>query len=133
MRFALGVVVAVLAVGCVTPYGPSGFMGGYLDRQLGPDRFQIEVSGNAYTSKWTLEDYFHRRARELCVAHGFAEYVFNREVSYENYEGPSQSTTKWTRGGAETTTRPGLSYSKSSVDGFVQCHGVAEARAKPLQ
>jgi hypothetical protein len=60
-RFAL-----VLAIGCVTPYQPHSFTGGYSDRSLGNGRHLIVVNVNAYTSRLTAWSYLYRRANELC-------------------------------------------------------------------
>ncbi len=64
----VAVFIALLSA-CAAPYGAKGSkwqVGGYQDKPLGPDRYAIEVEGNGYTSHETLEDYFHRRAKELC-------------------------------------------------------------------
>lgn len=67
--------MALTLAGCVTPYQPRGFSGGYVDWPTGPGRHHIEVNGNGYTSSSTLRYYFHRRAMELCSFEGFNGYV----------------------------------------------------------
>lgn len=55
--------------GCAVSYikkGTGAFMGGYDDRQISPNQYAITAEGNAYNSYETLEEYFHRRASELC-------------------------------------------------------------------
>jgi hypothetical protein len=64
-------------VGCAhspTPYGPLGDDGGFRDFPIAPGRFHIEVRGNSRTSEFTLEQYFHRRADELCRGAGFQSH-----------------------------------------------------------
>lgn len=40
--------------------------GGYIDRQLSEQEYEIQVRGNQYTDHALLVEYFHRRAAELC-------------------------------------------------------------------
>lgn len=120
-RMRVWMVAVLLFAGCVTPYGSAGLMGGVRDRQISADTFQIEVNGNGFTSSWTLEDYFHRRAKELCVQAGFADYEFQREVGSTSQLTGAKSTTEIRNGRAETTTRMGPTVTRSSVNGFVRC------------
>jgi len=39
---------------------------GYTERQIAEGSYEIQVRGNVVTTYPTLEDYFHRRASELC-------------------------------------------------------------------
>jgi hypothetical protein len=64
-------VSVVLLSGCVTPYQPMGFAGGYRDTEVAPGIIRIEVRGNAFTSVQTLESYFHRRASAICHPHKY--------------------------------------------------------------
>lgn len=65
MRAAI--IIAVLA-GCVTPYQPMGFSGGYEETPLGSDTYVVHASVNGYTSQGTAVQYAYRRAAELCPA-----------------------------------------------------------------
>ncbi len=60
-----------------TKYGSSVEQGeGYIDRKIGDNKYEIQVTGNANTTYYTLENYFHRRAKELCK---FRPYDYNTE------------------------------------------------------
>lgn len=68
---------ALALVGCAhnpTPYQPLADAGGYRDFEISPGHFHIEVHGNGYTSEFQLEQYFHRRADELCRGAGFKSH-----------------------------------------------------------
>jgi len=74
--FALAVSAAVLgACETATPYQPLGApnehaSGGYFDRQIEADRFQVGFKGNDLTSRETVERYLLYRAAELTLSHG---------------------------------------------------------------
>ena len=67
--------VAMLSVGCATPYQQMDRMGGYADAQLAARVFEIRFVGNGYTRRTTVEAYAMRRAAEVTVSHGFAGFV----------------------------------------------------------
>ncbi len=62
-------IIAVVA-GCAkpTPYGPA-YAGnpGYSEHAVGPDRYELQVTGNSSTKYTQLESHFQRRAIELCI------------------------------------------------------------------
>lgn len=62
-------------VACVTPYQAKGARGGYQDEALGDGTYMLTVAVNRYTSLARAYIYFQRRARDLCVEHGFRSYV----------------------------------------------------------
>lgn len=51
-----------------TEYGSTPAQGeGYMDRKIGENKYEIQATGNQSTQYHTLENFFHRRAKELCV------------------------------------------------------------------
>lgn len=51
-----------------TPYGPAtngGF--GYVDREIAPKHYEIQVRGNEATTVEMLQSYFHTRAKYICL------------------------------------------------------------------
>lgn len=69
---------ATLALGAcetTTPYQPlqkgTAVSGGYTDRALEPNRWQVSFSGNSLTDRRTVETYLLYRAAELTVAQGY--------------------------------------------------------------
>lgn len=75
----MGAAAAALTslAGCetATPYQPLNAQhasaGGYSDRQIESNRFMVEFSGNAVTSRETVERYLLFRAAELTLAQGY--------------------------------------------------------------
>jgi hypothetical protein len=72
---ALLLLAALLLAGCQTKYQETGLTGGYKDKQLGPDRYQISASGNGYTSEQRIADMMMLRAAELTLQHGYARFL----------------------------------------------------------
>jgi hypothetical protein len=63
--------VLLLFSGCATSYHPIGLTGGYSDKQLAPDTFQVIFSGNGYTSDDRARDFALLRVADLVSQHGF--------------------------------------------------------------
>jgi hypothetical protein len=74
---AVALVLAAGLAGCVspTPYQPllRGHMaqGGYSETRIEPDRWRVTFSGNAVTSRETVEGYLLYRAAELTLQNGY--------------------------------------------------------------
>jgi hypothetical protein len=77
---ALAALGATLA-GCMTaaPYAPRrpGQATGYTDRELAPGRFRVTFTGNAETSRDTVENYLLLRAAEVTLASGGTHFLFD--------------------------------------------------------
>jgi hypothetical protein len=74
-RLGMLVLAAALVAGCQTKYQETGLTGGYKDKQLGPDRYQISASGNGYTSEQRIADMMLLRAAELTLQRGYARFL----------------------------------------------------------
>lgn len=71
----VGLALGMLSACAQTPYAPARENGeGYRDKQVGLNRWHIEIDGNSRTSEATMARYFHRRARELCDGSQYAYY-----------------------------------------------------------
>ncbi len=84
----LSILLIIALAGCLSavPYAKKGtrfYAGGYEDRQLGSNHYAIEVEGNGFTSYELAEQYFHRRAQELC-----ARTKYRHEWKRTTIEGP---------------------------------------------
>jgi hypothetical protein len=96
---------ALLLAGCETetPYRPAvghGFNngGGYSDRQIEANRFQITFSGNTVTSRDTVEKYLLYRAAELTVQHGDDYFILadrNTDKQTRTYATPGPYGGPW--------------------------------------
>ncbi|HEY8084461.1 MAG TPA: hypothetical protein VIE69_02525 [Methylophilaceae bacterium] len=56
----------LLVTACSTSYGPRGATGGYDDKELEPGVYKITSVVNAHTPKEKAEEYWNKRASELC-------------------------------------------------------------------
>lgn len=67
--------VVLMLSGCATGYGPKGFGGGYSEVQLNARTFQVNFSGNGWTSMERAHRGALHRAAELTAARGFFGFV----------------------------------------------------------
>jgi hypothetical protein len=78
MKSKLLMMIAPAALaGCMmnpTPYQPIAYAGGYKDTHIRDNVYYITFKGNGFTDSGTVVQYFHRRAKELCVEKGFRDY-----------------------------------------------------------
>ena len=91
-KFALVMSVIVLAA-CGETYGPAGFTrmltgGGYRDRQLDNQSWEIEYSGANYNYNFVY-DAAVRRSAEIAKSHGFPYFTVDKigDNSVPNYSG----------------------------------------------
>ena len=90
------VIGALLAftTGCATPtpYQPVSSAhparGGYTDRKLADDRYEVTFAGNMLTTRQRVEDYLLFRAAELTLEHGYdwfqvIDHEMDREIRRE--------------------------------------------------
>lgn len=67
----LSTLVAVMMVGCATPYGRMGFMGGYEDLRLDETTFRVSAIGNGFASQDRVLGMVHLRCAEVTVENGY--------------------------------------------------------------
>lgn len=82
--------------GCATGYGPSGFGGGYSEVQLNARTFQVNFSGNGWTSMERAHRGALHRAAELTSERGFFGFVIVNQVvdvATSTYTQPINCTT----------------------------------------
>ena len=103
-KLSIAVLVALL-MGCATPYQSRGLSGGYKDKETSPGVFELSFIGNGVTSFSKVEEYWHRRAAELCPN----GYVV---LSMDD-----------TSGSATTSAAVGSTYVPVSVS-YPQMHGI---------
>lgn len=80
-RLAALAALAFTLAACETPaaYAPrlTGMSTGYTDRELAPGRFRVTFTGNAVTSRDTVENYLLLRAAEVTLASGGTHFLFD--------------------------------------------------------
>jgi len=75
-----------------TPYQPMAYAGGYRDTHIHDNVYYVTFKANGYTDTGTTVLYFHRRAKELCIEKGFANYRVLSEKDSSNFEAFYAST-----------------------------------------
>lgn len=134
VSFIFIAIVAIVLLGCATPYQRVGFTGGYSETQLGDNIFQVSFRGNGYTSRERASDFALLRSAELALEHGFRYFVIiesKQEAKIETYTTPPTSYTtgsaygygNYAYGSATTTTYGGQTYfiSKPRATNTILC------------
>jgi hypothetical protein len=70
--------LALAACGTPTPYAPANGGYGYGAQRVEDGRFRVSFSGNALTSRQTVENYLLYRAAEVTLAEGGDHFVIVR-------------------------------------------------------
>jgi len=86
LKIAILVALGAALGACATPYQPNGLRGGYKDTHLHDNVYYVAFGGNAWIDKGTAVQYFHRRAKELCVEKGFSNYRVLRESDSSQWQ-----------------------------------------------
>lgn len=88
IRFTIATFIVLLLSACAaaTPYqADGGFwgngLGGYKDKKLADKRYWIRFIGNGFTELNTVENYWHRRATELCNS---AQFKADMKSGYQS-------------------------------------------------
>lgn len=74
-RLAIALTLAVVVIGCSTPYQSQGFRGGYSDTRIDSNTELISFKGNGYTGHEKVETYLLRRCAEVTLANGYDYFV----------------------------------------------------------
>jgi hypothetical protein len=106
------VMAFLLIAGCATPYQRMGFSGGYKDGHIRDNIYFVEVSTNAFTDQTTAAQYFHRRAKEVCLENGYRDY---------KVQGERDTSTAYATGGYGGGAISVSSMNKPGFAGYVEC------------
>src|SRR5688572_4922432 len=79
--------VVVSLIGCATGYGEYGWTGGYKEKPIGENKFELTYHGNGATSKAAVSEYWHRRAKELCNNGEYSSEFLDTQsnIAYSQY------------------------------------------------
>ena len=131
--------LAVLTVGCATAYQPHGLSGGYSERQLSANTFQVRFNGNGYTHWDRARDFALLRSAEVTLQSGnrFFAIVDSAEHAYRlSHTTPVTADTQLNGtvsnsgpgtaniDGTATTTYSGgqtITFVKPSLDNYIVC------------
>tara|TARA_B100001029_G_C14722829_1_gene266073 strand:- start:52 stop:480 length:429 start_codon:yes stop_codon:yes gene_type:complete len=74
------VVTLILLTSCATPYQNKGFRGGVESLRVAEKVWEIDASGNAYTSESKIRDFVLLKAAEIGMDNGFEHFnIFYNE------------------------------------------------------
>lgn len=80
-----GIFALLLSISaCATTYGPYGHetvYGGYMDEEVGKNKFTVSFYGNNFTGLGTTRSFAFKRVREFCEERGRSDYNI---ISSEN-------------------------------------------------
>ena len=84
IAMALGLMMALTAASCATPYQKMGGMGGggYVERQLDANTFVVRFQGNSYTAREDVDACLLYRCAEIAVQQG-GDYFVLVEHDYD--------------------------------------------------
>ena len=94
--FALIIAMSSGLLGCATPYGETGWSGGYESNWLAPDVLAVTVRGNGYTSDQTVKEHALLQAAERAQQFGFEYFttISNEDRGkLQTYYSPPTATT----------------------------------------
>jgi hypothetical protein len=111
MKYFLVIIFTSALFSCATGYHKKGFSGGYWERKMSNNMFEVGFRGNGYTSSETVNSYFKRRCAELTLKSGFSHFVLLNERDKTSYHSTGQTT----RGTANTYSG-GLTYSETTTN-----------------
>lgn len=60
------VLLPLLFTACATPYQASGALGGYSEKKIADNKYELQFLGNKYTDMNVIHEFWSRRASELC-------------------------------------------------------------------
>jgi hypothetical protein len=120
------IALVFVATGCVTPYQPTGWAGGYSETEEAEGVYLIRVDGNGFTDADTLLEYAQRRGTELCRHDGFPLMVLLNTRDHARTERTASTytaTTRQTYLGSETTIteNPGIAFTKHVLTARAVC------------
>lgn len=59
-------ILCLLTTACASGYKQYGWNGGYKEQQLSENMYEVTYLGSATAPQDTVNEYWHRRAKELC-------------------------------------------------------------------
>ncbi len=74
--------ITLFFVGCATTYGPKGAKGGYSEKQLNENTFEVTFEGNERNTADQIRNYLTYRCAELTLEQGLSHFLIVEDASY---------------------------------------------------
>lgn len=87
------VVGALLLGGCATQYNKYGFLGGYEDRAVEDNIFEVAFAGNAFIDEKKAEDFALLRCAYLTIENGYRYFIVSDKIAQKVYFGTKPTIT----------------------------------------
>lgn len=112
------------ALGCQTTYGPAGIEGGYKEKWLGGDGYEIRMSKLDFDTDARLDAMLRRRAAELALEQGKRYFEVKAQQSRG---GPPIGLPRWRKIQVELQDEPGP-VSSDAVQVVLETDEIAHGR-----
>ena len=120
-RLVVGIsILLILALSsCATSYGPLGPTGGYYDKKLGNDTYDVAFKGNPLVSEAQIRDLLLIRCAMITMEHGHASFVVWADSSFSDVK-TNRATREqpWKEGSSsinQATVNPDVSVDTEQV------------------
>lgn len=72
----------LIILGCATAYHPKNLLGGYEDREVSPNIFEVKFTGNQHTRVDKIRYFLLFRCAELTLENNFSNFIILSDNSY---------------------------------------------------
>lgn len=84
LRFTLVLSCILLLLGCAATYGPMNAHGGYTQKQINENTFEVSFEGNQYNTLEQVRTYLLYRCAELTLEQGLTYFLIVQDLSYSD-------------------------------------------------
>jgi len=112
----------IALMGCATTYHPLNLLGGYEDREISLNTYEIKFTGNQHTTGKIIRDYLLYRSAEITLQKQFTNFIILSDKSYSRKlindaeKGEPYTHRVSLSGGHVTVVNPEFDVSTSSED-----------------
>ena len=114
--------VNLVLIGCSgTPYKPYDAVppaGGYTDKKLGDNLYEVRFHGNGNSKIETVVEYWNRRALELCP-HGFV--ILKKDETVSKTKTPDTVSVQMENAAPVVSYQDGYPMEIPDVQGVIEC------------
>ena len=82
IKFGLGFSIILIFTGCASTYGPRGSMGGYEEKSVGENMYEVRFYGNQHTPADQMTRMLLYRCAELTRDKGFDSFLVLNDQSF---------------------------------------------------
>lgn len=83
VKFCTLMLATFIFIGCATTYGPKGTKGGYSEKQITENTFEVTFEGNEHNSADQIRNYLMYRCAELTLEQGLSHFLIVEDASYQ--------------------------------------------------